>query len=134
MFGPYWWAYWIMMTANVLSPQLFWFKKLRRSIAFTFVMSIIINIGMWFERFVIIVTSLSRDYLPSSWSYYAPSIVEVGIFIGTLGIFFTMFLLFARTFPVVAMAEVKHILKQNGNQAVERARAEAELKINDKKS
>ncbi len=133
MFGPYWWAYWIMMTANVISPQLFWFKKLRRSIAFTFVMSIIINIGMWFERFVIIVTSLSRDFLPSSWSYYAPSIVEVGIFIGTLGIFFTMFLLFARAFPVVAMAEVKHILKQNGNQAVDKARTETELQANKNK-
>jgi len=88
---------------------------------------------MWFERFVIIVTSLSRDFLPSSWSYYAPSIVEVGIFIGTLGIFFTMFLLFARAFPVVAMAEVKHILKQNGNQAVDKARTETELQANKNK-
>ncbi len=124
-FGPYWWAYWIMMTANVVSPQLFWFKKLRRNVAFTFFMSLVINVGMWFERFVIIVTSLHRDFLPSSWSYYKPTIVEVGIFVGTLGIFFTFFLLFARTFPVVAIAEVKHILKINGNQAVEKAQAEA---------
>lgn len=117
--GPYAWAYWIMMTCNVVSPQLFWIRKLRRSIVFTFVMSIIINIGMWFERFVIIVTSLHRDYLPSSWSYYVPSIVEVGIFIGTLGIFFTLFLTFARVFPVIAIAEVKAILRTSGNQAVE---------------
>jgi molybdopterin-containing oxidoreductase family membrane subunit len=111
--GPYWWAYWIMMTCNVISPQLFWIKKLRRSIAFTFVMSIIINIGMWFERFVIIVTSLHRDFLPSSWAYYSPTYVEVGIFLGTLGLFFTLFLLFARTFPVIAMAEVKSIFKSS---------------------
>jgi molybdopterin-containing oxidoreductase family membrane subunit len=114
--GPYWWAYWIMMSCNVISPQLFWIKKLRRSIVFTFVMSIIINIGMWFERFVIIVTSLHRDYLPSSWTYYSPSIVEMGIYVGTMGLFFTLFLLFARGFPVVAIAEVKAILKTSGDK------------------
>ena len=109
--GPYWWAYWIMMTCNVISPQLFWFKKLRRSIGFTFFMSIVINIGMWFERFVIIVTSLHRDYLPSSWEMYKPTLFEVAIFVGTLGIFFTCFLLFVRFFPVIAMAEVKTTIK-----------------------
>ncbi len=114
-FGPYWWAYWIMMTCNVISPQLLWFKKLRTSIVFTFVLSIFINIGMWFERFVIVVTSLHRDYLPSSWSMYKPTIIEVGIFVGTLGIFFTFFLLFIRFFPVVAIAEVKSILKSSGD-------------------
>lgn len=117
--GPYWWAYWIMMTCNVISPQLFWFKSLRRNLYFTFVMSIIINIGMWFERFVIIVTSLHRDFLPSSWTYYSPTWVEIGIYTGTLGLFFTLFLLFARGFPVVAIAEVKAILKTSGNQARE---------------
>jgi Ni/Fe-hydrogenase subunit HybB-like protein len=113
--GPYWWAYWIMMTCNVVSPQLFWFKKLRRNVLFTFVLSIFINIGMWFERFVIVVTSLSRDYLPSSWSFYKPTIFEVSIFVGTLGIFFTCFLLFIRFFPVIAMAEVKAVLKVAGD-------------------
>jgi len=117
--APYWWAYWSMMTCNVISPQLFWFRKLRRSIVFTFIMSIIINIGMWFERFVIIVTSLHRDFLPSSWVYYTPTLTEVGIFVGTLGLFFTLFLLFARTFPVVAIAEVKSILKTSGSQYVD---------------
>ncbi|MFW5721117.1 MAG: NrfD/PsrC family molybdoenzyme membrane anchor subunit, partial [Bacteroidota bacterium] len=109
--GPYWWAYWTMMACNVISPQLFWFKKLRRSVWFTFFISILINVGMWFERFVIIVTSLHRDYLPSSWEMYKPSIIEVLIFIGTLGIFFTLFLLFVRFFPVIAMAEVKTTIK-----------------------
>jgi len=112
--GPYWWAYWIMMTCNVVSPQLFWFKKLRRNVLFTFILSIFINIGMWFERFVIVVTSLHRDYLPSSWSYYKPTIYEVAIFIGTLGIFFTCFLLFIRFLPVIAIAEVKAVLKVAG--------------------
>lgn len=124
--GPYAWAYWIMMTCNVFSPQLMWFKKLRRSIVATFILSIIINIGMWFERFVIIVTSLHRDFLPSSWTYYVPTIVEVGIFVGTLGIFFTLFLLFARTFPVIAIAEVKSIWRSSSNQAIEKFKAQEE--------
>ena len=114
--APYWWAYWGMMTCNVISPQFFWFKKLRRNILVTFILSIVINIGMWFERFVIIVTSLHRDFIPSSWVYYSPTWVEVGIFVGTMGIFMTLFLIFARFLPVVAMAEVKAILKTSGNQ------------------
>jgi Ni/Fe-hydrogenase subunit HybB-like protein len=113
--GPYWWAYWIMMTCNVISPQLLWFKKLRRSVIFTFILSIFINIGMWFERFVIVVTSLHRDFLPSSWAMYKPTIIEVSIFLGTLGIFFTCFLLFVRFFPVIAIAEVKAVLKSAGD-------------------
>lgn len=114
--GPYWWAYWIMMTCNVVSPQLLWIRKLRTNLVFTFILSIVINIGMWFERFVIVVTSLHRDYLTSSWTMYKPTIVEVGIFLGTLGFFFTMFLLFIRVFPVIAIAEVKTILKSSGEQ------------------
>jgi len=113
--GPYYWSYWGMMTCNVISPQLFWVKKLRKNVTFTFFMSIIVNIGMWFERFVIIVTSLHRDYLPSSWSYYAPSPYEIGFYIGTIGLFFTAFLVFAKTMPVIAMAEIKHILKTSGD-------------------
>ncbi|MEZ4808408.1 MAG: NrfD/PsrC family molybdoenzyme membrane anchor subunit [Flavobacteriales bacterium] len=112
--GKYWWAYWSMMTCNVISPQLFWFKKLRTNFAFTFFMSIIVNIGMWFERFVIIVTSLHRDYLPSSWNMFHPTWVDAGVFLGTIGIFFTLYLLFARYFPVVALNELKSILKTSG--------------------
>ncbi len=113
-FGPYAWAYWIMMTCNVITPQLFWFKKIRTNVLITFIISIFVNIGMWFERFVIVVSSLHRDYLPSSWAMYSPTIVEVGLYVGTLGLFFTLFLLFIRAFPVIAIAEVKSVLKSSG--------------------
>lgn len=116
MAGPYLWAYWAMMTCNVMSPQFFWFKKLRTSIAFTFVLSIIVNIGMWFERFVIIVTSLHRDYLPSSWSYFRPTLVDMGIYLFTFGLFFTLFLAFAKFFPVINMAEIKSIIKDSSER------------------
>ena len=113
--GAYGWSYWLMMSCNVISPQLFWFRKLRRNITFTFIMSIVVNIGMWFERFVIIVTSVYRDYLPSSWSlYYRPTIWEVGFYLGTFGLFFTCFFLFAKYFPVIAIAEIKSVLKTTG--------------------
>jgi Ni/Fe-hydrogenase subunit HybB-like protein len=109
-FGPYAWAYWTMVTCNVVSPQLFWFKKIRTSIPAMFVLSIVVNIGMWFERFVIIVTSLHRDFLPSSWGYFKPSLVDVTTFMGTFGLFFTLFLLFIRFLPMVAISEVKGIM------------------------
>ena len=115
--GPYWWAYWSMMSCNVISPQLFWVKKWRTSIPFSWVLSIVVNIGMWFERFVIIVTSLHRDYIPSSWAMFHPTWVEVSIFIGSIGVFFTLFLLFIRVLPSVAMAEVKLLLKSSSEQA-----------------
>jgi len=109
-FGPYAWAYWIMVSCNVLSPQIFWWKKARTNMAILFVMSIVVNIGMWFERFVIVVSSLHRDFLPSSWGYYTPTFWDVATFIGSFGLFFTMFCLFARFLPIVAMAEVKNVL------------------------
>jgi len=112
--GPMWWSYAAMMTCNVISPQLFWFKKLRTNLAFTFVLSIVVNIGMWFERFVIIVPTLCRTYLPSTWNTYSPTFIDVGIFVGTIGMFFTLFLLYSRTFPVIAQAELKSILKASG--------------------
>ena len=114
--GPFWWSYFAMMTCNVLSPQVFWSRKIRRSLWWTFFMSVFVNIGMWFERFVIIVTSLARDYLPSSWSYYYPSWNEIGIYAGTFGLFFTLYLIFVRIAPVVAIAEIKSILKSSGDQ------------------
>ncbi len=120
VFGPYWWSYVGMMSCNVLAPLIFWSKKARRSIFITFFMSIFINIGMWFERFVIIATTLARDYLPSSWSYYSPTWVEIGLFLGSLGLFFTCFLIFARVAPVIAIAEVKHILKSSGDQYIDK--------------
>ncbi|MDB5231885.1 MAG: hydrogenase [Chitinophagaceae bacterium] len=121
LFSPYGWAYYGMMACNVLSPQIFWFRKMRRSLKVTFFMSVIVNVGMWFERFVIIVTSLYRDYLPSSWSvYYHPTIWEIGFFTGSIGLFFTCYFLFAKYFPVIAVAEIKHVLKQTGEGFKER--------------
>ncbi len=113
--GPYWWAYWIMMTCNVITPQLFWVRKIRRSLILTFIISIFVNIGMWFERFVIIVTSLHRDYLPSSWAMFSPTWIDIGLYIGTFGLFFTLFFLFVKFFPVINMFEVKMILKSSSD-------------------
>ena len=110
--GPYAWAYWTMMSCNLLFPQFFWIKKLRRSIPFLFVTSIVVNIGMWFERFVITVISLHRDFLPSSWDYFNPTIVDVLTLVGSFGLFLTLFLIFLRFLPMVAMAEVKMVLPE----------------------
>jgi molybdopterin-containing oxidoreductase family membrane subunit len=119
--SPYGWAYYLMMSCNVLAPQIFWIRKMRRNLWVTFFMSIIVNIGMWFERFVIIVTSLYRDYVPSSWSvYYSPTIWEVGFYMGTFGLFFTCYFLFSKFMPVIAMAEIKHILKRSGENYKEK--------------
>ncbi len=108
--GPFAWAYWTMVTCNVLSPQLFWFKKIRSNLLIVFALSIVINVGMWFERFVIIVTSLHRDYLPSSWADYSPTIIEILTLLGSFGLFLTLFLLFCRLLPMIAIAEVKGVL------------------------
>jgi Ni/Fe-hydrogenase subunit HybB-like protein len=118
-FGPYWWAYWTMITCNVLAPQFFWFKRFRTSIPVMFILSIFINIGMWFERFVIIATSLHRDFLPSSWGYFKPTWVDIGTFVGTMGLFMTLFLLFLRFLPAIAMAEVKGVLHHQINSEKE---------------
>jgi molybdopterin-containing oxidoreductase family membrane subunit len=112
-FGPYWWSYWIMMSCNLLAPQVFWIKKARTNPLLLFIMSIIVNIGMWFERFVIIVTSLHRDFLPSSWAMYTPTITEVSILIGSFGLFFFLFFLFIKFLPSINMAEVKSIIPKH---------------------
>tara|TARA_A100001011_G_C14285245_1_gene833346 strand:- start:956 stop:2347 length:1392 start_codon:yes stop_codon:yes gene_type:complete len=111
-FGPYAWAYWIMISCNVIVPQLFWSKKLRGSLPVLFIASIFANIGMWFERFVITVTSLSRDYLPANWDYYSPTIWDATLFLGSFGLFFTLFLLFLRFLPIIAIAEVKGVMPE----------------------
>ncbi|MEL6734102.1 MAG: hydrogenase, partial [Bacteroidota bacterium] len=110
MFGPYSWAYWIMFTCNVITPQLFWFRSIRRNMVLTFIISIFVNVGMWFERYVIIVTSLHRDYITSSWADYYPTWVEAGIFIGTFGFFMFLFFLFSKYLPVINMFEVKTLM------------------------
>ncbi|HEY3399010.1 MAG TPA: NrfD/PsrC family molybdoenzyme membrane anchor subunit [Geothrix sp.] len=109
--GPFKWAYWSMVSCNVIIPQLFWIRRVRTTPWMIFILSIFVNIGMWFERFVIIVTSLHRDYLPSSWAMYSPTFIEVAIFLGSFGLFFTCFLIFTRLLPVIAASEVKGVLK-----------------------
>jgi Ni/Fe-hydrogenase subunit HybB-like protein len=109
-FGPYWWAYWTMVSCNVAIPQLFWFKRVRTWIPAMFVISILVNVGMWFERFVIIVTSLHRDYLPGSWGYFKPTWVDMLTLTGSFGLFLTLFLLFVRFLPMISMAEVKGMM------------------------
>ncbi|MBL8862943.1 MAG: polysulfide reductase NrfD [Planctomycetes bacterium] len=108
--GPYAWAYWLMVTCNVVAPQLFWSRRIRTNLWAMVGISILVNVGMWLERFVIVVISLSRDYLPSSWGHFTPTLVDVFTFAGTFGLFFTLFLLFCRFLPMVAIAEVKAIL------------------------
>jgi Ni/Fe-hydrogenase subunit HybB-like protein len=109
-FGPYWWSYWIMVSCNVLIPQLFWFKSVRRGIVPMFIISIFVNIGMWFERFVITVTSLHRDFLPASWGMFYFTWVDIGLIFGSFGMFFTFFMIFIRFLPMVAIAEVKPVM------------------------
>jgi len=111
MFGPYAWAYWIMVSCNVITPQLFWFKKIRTNIVATFVLSIFVNIGMWFERFVITM-SLHRDFIPSAWDYYTPTLWDLLTLLGSFGLFFTLFILFLKFLPAVAISEVKGVMPQ----------------------
>ncbi len=106
-FGQYWWAYWIMIACNVISPQLFWFNGIRNNTTLVWVISLFVNVGMWFERFVITVTSLANDFLPSSWGYYSPTLVDIYTYIGTFGLFTFLFLLFLRFLPMIAIAEIK---------------------------
>jgi Ni/Fe-hydrogenase subunit HybB-like protein len=107
LFGNYAWAYWTMITCNVITPQLFWFKKLRTNVWVSFGVGVVVNIGMWYERFVIICTSLARDFLPGAWGYYVPTVFDYMTLAGSFGLFFTLFLLFCRYLPMVAMSEVK---------------------------
>lgn len=106
-----------MITCNVITPQVLWFRKIRHSWTMVFIITIFVNIGMWFERFVIIVTSLHRDYLPASWASYRPTSIEIAILIGSFGLFFTLFLIFCRVLPVIAMAEIKGVLKHGHGEA-----------------
>ena len=105
--APYWWAYWAMMSCNVIFPQFFWSKTLRSNIIFVWFICQFVNAGMWFERFVIIVTSIHRDFLPSSWGMFYPTWVDIWTFVGTFGLFLTLFLLFIKFLPMIAVAEVK---------------------------
>jgi molybdopterin-containing oxidoreductase family membrane subunit len=110
--GPFAWGYWTMIICNVVLPQLFWFKRIRQHLLIVWILSILVNVGMWFERFVIIVISLHRDFLPSNWGYYLPTWVDVTTFLGTFGLFFSLFLLFMRFLPMIAISEVKGVIPQ----------------------
>ncbi len=114
--GDYAFQFWAMFTLNALLPQLFWSKKIRNSIWVVFVISLLINLGMWYERFNIVVTSLSKNYLPASWAAYHPTSVEIGFFVGTLGMFTAGVLLFFRYIPQIAISEVKMVAKFNKQQ------------------
>ena len=111
-FGPYWWGYWAMISCNVVIPQLFWFKFFRTNLKWVFVLSILVNVGMWFERFVIVVTTLAREFIPANWGYFKPSPIDILTYLGTFGLFFTMFLLFLRFLPMIAISEVKGVVPQ----------------------
>lgn len=107
--GPYWWSYWIMVSCNVLIPQIFWFKKMRRHLVVMFIVSLLVNVGMWFERYVIVVTSLHRDFLPTNWGIFDMSFFDFGALIGSFGMFLTLFLLYIRTLPAISIAEIKMV-------------------------
>ena len=111
--GPYAIGYWIMVSCNVAIPQLFWFKKCRTTPWIMLVVALLVNLGMWMERFVIIIGSLARDFLPSSWGMFIPTLTDVLMLAGSFGLFFTLFLLFCRFLPIVAMAEVKAVLPRS---------------------
>lgn len=110
-FGPYAWGYWCMIICNVATPQFFWFKWFRQNLVVIWILSIFVNIGMWFERFVIVMT-LHRDFLPANWGYFKPTWVDILTYVGTFGLFFTLFLLFLRFIPLIAIAEVKAVTPQ----------------------
>jgi molybdopterin-containing oxidoreductase family membrane subunit len=114
--GPYAWAYWTMVTCNVAVPQLFWFKKCRTTPWMMFPIAVLVNVGMWFERFVIVVSSLSRDFLPSSWGYFKPTAIDILMLVGSFGLFCTLFLLFVRFLPMVAISEVKGVVPHGGGE------------------
>ncbi len=119
--GPLGWAFAVMVACNVVFPQLFWFQAVRRRLLLVFAISVLVNVGMWMERFVIIVSSLERDFLPSSWTGYAPTLIEVATLLGSFGLFFSCFLVFCRILPVIAMAEVKGVLPANSDHGAEAA-------------
>jgi molybdopterin-containing oxidoreductase family membrane subunit len=110
MTGPYWWALWALVLCNGIVPQLLWLKKVRTSPGILFCISIVVNIGMWLERYVIIVTSLHRDFLPSSWGVYAGTVWDWSFYLGTIGLFLTLFYLFVRVLPMISIFEMRTLV------------------------
>jgi molybdopterin-containing oxidoreductase family membrane subunit len=112
VFGPYAWSYWGIVIINILVPQIFWFPKVRVNLPVLFVASLVIQVGMWLERFMIIITSLHRDFMPSAWGMFYPTFWDITMFLGTLGLFFTLFFLFCRVLPVIAVAEMRELVHE----------------------
>ena len=112
MFGPYAWAYWLLISINAGVVQLFWFRKIRDNVGLLFVLSIVVNIGMWLERFVIIVTSLTRDFLPSSWAMYYPTRWDFTMYFGTIGLFVSLLFLFIRFLPMISIFEMRTMVPE----------------------
>jgi molybdopterin-containing oxidoreductase family membrane subunit len=110
--GPYWWSYWMLIFCNGVSIQLLWMKRFRESAFWLFMISLVVSVGMWLERFVIIVTSLNRDFLPSSWAMYSPTMIDISMFVGTIGFFFTLLFLFVRFLPIISIFEVRTLLPE----------------------
>jgi molybdopterin-containing oxidoreductase family membrane subunit len=112
--GDYAYGFWIMVICNTVIPLLFFFKKIRTTIPWLFGISIIVNIGMWYERFVIIIGSVGHDFLPNAWGLYAPTLVEMGIMLGSFSLFFFLFVLFVKHLPSVSMTEMKESVAEGG--------------------
>jgi Ni/Fe-hydrogenase subunit HybB-like protein len=110
MFGPYGWTYWVLLFCNLLTPQLMWFKRFRTSVGWLFAVAMVVNVGMWLERFVIVVTSLTRDFVPSSWGMYSPTFWDWATFAGTIGLFLTLFFLFIRFLPAISIFEMRTLV------------------------
>jgi hypothetical protein len=116
MFGPYAIAYWMLIASNIAIPQLLWLKKIRRNTFTLFVISLVINLGMWLERFVIVVTSLARDFTPSAWGMYYPTRWDWATYLGTIGLFFTLFYLFLRFMPMISIVEVRTLVHETNEE------------------
>jgi molybdopterin-containing oxidoreductase family membrane subunit len=119
MFGPYGWSYWMLILCNILIPQIMWIRRVRENILLMFIISLVINVGMWLERFVIIVTSLHRDFLPSSWGMYYPSPLDWTMFAGSIGLFLTLLFLFIRFLPVISIFEMRVLVSETKEEKKE---------------
>ncbi len=116
MAGPYAPIFWSLILCNVLTPQLLWMKRFRNNVVLLFLIAIVVNIGMWLERYVIVITSLHRDYLPSSWGMYHGTIWDYATYAGTIGLFVALMFLFIRVLPMISIFEVRSLVKTNGRQ------------------
>jgi molybdopterin-containing oxidoreductase family membrane subunit len=115
-FGPYAWTFWLMIACNVFVPQLLWSRRVRRNVPALFVISLLVNVGMWFERFVIVVTSLSADFIPAAWGMYYPTFYDIATYIGTIGLFLSLMFLFIRVLPVISIFEMRELVAETEHE------------------